>query len=602
MTVDFSPFHQLDTPFAIIDKEYTYIEISKQWQQQFKLKKTFKGKKFFECLPELPEEFQIDVSYCLEGISSRSDTKRIVTSCGNAVWYQWKISTLGGHEVNNYLFITLEDVTDKKLEEDLLYKTQEVAKIGSWRMDLKSNTIFWSDMVKTIHEVPLDFKPDLEKAIFFYKAGRSREHITNLVSRAIASGTSWDTELIIVTEKGKEKWVRAIGEPEMVNGSCIRLVGTFQDINARKQTEMELERSKNAFADSIKNSKVGMALVSPSGQFLEANESLCALWGYNKEELKKLTFQEITHQEDLEKDLALLNEVINGKRNTYQLEKRYFDKKGQIVYALLTVTAVRDQEGTIQQFISQVIGLNERIKNENKLKKLLDITTNQNESLLNFAYIVSHNLRSHASNLALVCGLVNNNKLSASQREEAMLHLEKASSSLNETIDHLNDVVQIKIGGEQHLEKVDLKKTISNTLKGISALIAENKVAVTLDYQGTPNISGKLIYVESIVLNLISNAIKYRNTAIPAKITIRVQELNDAVLLEVEDNGLGIDMEANGRNLFGMYKTFHKHKDAKGIGLFITKSQVEAIGGKIAATSSVNQGSTFSVKFKKHQV
>ena len=116
----------------------------------------------------------------------------------------------------------------------------------------------------------------------------------------------------------------------------------------------------------------------------------------------KQTFQDITHPEDLDKDLALLKEVIQGKRATYQIEKRYFHKAGHIVYAILTVTAVKDINGRLSHFISQVMDISSRIEAEKRLTTLIEVTKEQNSNLLNFAHIVSHNLRSHAGNLSML--------------------------------------------------------------------------------------------------------------------------------------------------------------------------------------------------------
>lgn len=98
--------------------------------------------------------------------------------------------------------------------------------------------------------------------------------------------------------------------------------------------------------------------------------------------------------------------------------------------------------------------------------------------------------------------------------------------------------------------------------------------------------------MESILLNFISNAIKYSRPNIEPVITISFHKNNELI---IEDNGLGIDLEIHGNNLFGMYKTFHPNKDSRGIGLFITKNQVEAMGGTIAVKSKVNVGTTFTI-------
>lgn len=129
------------------------------------------------------------------------------------------------------------DVTAEKEKELLLRKSQEIAHIGTWEVNLAKNTLYWNRITKRIHEVAPDFEPDLATAVKFYKAGDSRRLINEQLERAVATGESFDTELQIVTATGREVWVRAIGEPEMIDGECQRIIGVFQDIDDRKKTE-----------------------------------------------------------------------------------------------------------------------------------------------------------------------------------------------------------------------------------------------------------------------------------------------------------------------------------------------------------------------------
>ncbi|WP_285649993.1 PAS domain S-box protein [Allomuricauda sp. NBRC 101325] len=728
ITTDHSLLQNCPVPMALLDEDFSFIDFSEEWLRQFNLSKAIKGKSIFDCMPELPEELKLDVNYCLEGLDQRSDVQRILSKNGNAVWYEWKISpskTEDG-DVNGVILI-LEDVTEKKFKESFYLKSQEVARIGAWEVDLIKNTVFWSKITKEIHEVPQDYVPDIEKGISFYKEGKSRETISRLVKDCIEQGQPWDTELQIVTANGKDVWVKAIGEPEILNGKCIRINGTFQDIDKRKRaelqysevsdrlalatktagigiwefdipnnevfwdanmyklygigesdftgvieeweaflfeedlkmanlaykdalngikefetiyrikwpngevrwikseatvlkneegipvkmvgvndditelknTQLELVQSEESLQGAFENSSVGMALVAMNGKFIQVNQSLCKSLGYTEEELLKLTFQDITHPDDLEIDLSMLHEVIDGKRSTYQIEKRYFGKSGQLVHVFLTVTSVRKINGELSHFISQIVDISSRIKAENKLKGLLQVTTNQNNSLINFAHIVSHNLRSHAANLTMITGFLVEDELSEDEQVATLGMLERASGGLNETIAHLNEVVQVKLETDKKLKVIPLGNTVEKVLKDVAALIHENQVHVSVDVPQEHQVKAVIAYAESIILNLVTNAIKYRDPAKAAVVSITSTMEGEFVVMKVSDNGLGIDMDKYGEKLFGMYKTFHRNKDARGIGLFITKNQIESMGGSIKVTSEVGKGTTFKVKFSK---
>ena len=621
----------------------------------------------------------------------------------------------------------MEDITNKKLEEELLVKSQRVARIGGWEVDLVNDKIYWSHITKEIHGVDENYIPNLADAISFYKEGYSRTTISKLVKEAMEYGKAWDTELQIITAQNKEVWVRAIGEPEMINGKCVRIIGTFQDIDRRKKTEIEynkvsdrlalatdkagigiweydikrnellwdsnmyslygieesdfkgvfeawescvlpedLERSSNEVKDAIEgkknfdttfrvkwpngdirwikaeatvtrdnngeatkmiganvditelkttelqletseeslqgafeNSSVGMALVALDGKFIKVNQSLCESLGYSNQELLQLTFQDITHPDDLEIDLALLGEVVEGKRSTYQIEKRYFDKEGQLVYILLTVTSVKNLDGTLSHFISQIVDISPRIKAEKKLKNLLQLTTNQNDSLLNFAHIVSHNLRSNAANLTMICKFLSEDGLKQEEQKEMIDMLGRASDGLNETITHLNEVVQVKLETGKKLKEVHVRSTFDKILEDINALILENKINVNTNISDNFKVKGVPAYIESIFLNLTTNAIKYRDPEKKPTLTIQSHIEDQFIVLSVEDNGKGIDLERYGKKIFGMYKTFHGNKDARGIGLFITKNQIESMGGTIEVESEVGVGTKFKVKLLK---
>ncbi|MEC8831061.1 MAG: ATP-binding protein, partial [Bacteroidota bacterium] len=307
-----------------------------------------------------------------------------------------------------------------------------------------------------------------------------------------------------------------------------------------------------------------------------------------------------THPEDLEIDLKLLRELIQGKRSTYQIEKRYFNKKGEIVFIILTVTAARDIYGDISHFISQIVDITTRIKAEKKLKGLLELSTNQNNSLLNFAHIVSHNLRSHAANLTMISSFLTDETLGEAEREDSLSMLTRASSGLNETISHLNEVVQVKLETDKKLKSIQLSYIVQKVLMDIQALINQNNIEVQVAVPKEMEVKGVLAYLESIVLNLVSNAIKYRDTGKKTnKVSIKAHEQENHIVFEVMDNGLGIDLERHGKKMFGMYKTFHKHEDSRGIGLFITKNQIESMGGKIMVESEPQKGTTFQVSLLK---
>lgn len=715
------------SPVAILDTDMRFIGHSDVWLETFATNiNSIIGKSYYEVLPNLPDIFRKIHQDCLNGKSNQSKGKKFIYPNGSVQWLKWKVNNWKDEDGEiRGLIIVEEDITDTKRREELLQQAESVARIGGWEIDMITNVVYWTKVTKEIHEVPKDYTPNIEEGINFYKEGEHREEITQLVSEAMANGTPWDTELILVTAKGNELWVRAKGEVEIMDGKCTRIYGTFQDINEKKKTElnflevtgrlriatrganvgiwdyniihnklvwddsmyllygidkndfegeyeawqsglhpddkergdleigkaiagekefdtefrviwpngeirhiraiavterdasgkatkmtgtnwditelktaqMMLRKSEESFMGAFENSNIGMALVGLDGKWIKVNQSLCISLGFKEKELMQMSFQDITHPEDLNLDFSMLEKLVEGKEQSYQIEKRYYHKEGHIVYGILAVTAVRDINGELSHFISQITDISSRIIAEEKLTRLVAVTGEQNESLLNFAHIVSHNLRSHSSNLSMLTGFLSK-EADAKEQKNLTKMLCDASDSLNETILHLNEVVQVKAGAIEKMNHVNIHDTLKSVEKNLSLLILEKNAKCIIEIPEKFKIKGIPAYLDSIFLNLITNSIKYSSPERPPIIKIKSQRIGDKIIMTFADNGLGIDLDRHGDKLFGMYKTFHRNKDAKGIGLFITKNQIEAMNGKIEVASTVNKGTTFTLYFE----
>ncbi|APQ19276.1 hypothetical protein A9200_06865 [Maribacter hydrothermalis] len=365
-----------------------------------------------------------------------------------------------------------------------------------------------------------------------------------------------------------------------------------------RSTELRLKRSAKSFTKTFENAAIGMALVSPELKWLKANKSLSKSLGYSEKELLKMKTTDITHPDDLENSSSFKSKVFNGKKNNYQIQKRYFHKNGSMVHAIIGVTPVKDLEGKTTHAITQFLDITDRIKSEKKLKDLLKVTKSQNESLMNFAHIVSHNLRSHSTNLTMLANFLTNEK-EEDERQNLNRMISNAAESLAETIRHLNDVVQVKTTPLKNLRKINILKTIQQCEKSIEGLLEKDVAIIKLDISSNHFVNAVPAYLESIFLNILTNALKYRSKDRLPVIEVKTFLKDDKILITFSDNGQGIDLKRHGDKIFGMYKTFHNHKDAKGIGLFITKNQIESMGGSIKIESVVDQGSTIFIELKQ---
>jgi PAS domain S-box-containing protein len=136
---------------------------------------------------------------------------------------------------------SMTDVSNEHNLKNLLENASRLAKMGTWDINLVNSTTYYSKITREIHEFEDSFEPSVENGVNFYKEGYSRDAIVNVMSDAIMKGLSWDIELEITTAKGNNRWVRVMGEPEFIEGNCVRLYGNFQDINDRKLAELKLQ-------------------------------------------------------------------------------------------------------------------------------------------------------------------------------------------------------------------------------------------------------------------------------------------------------------------------------------------------------------------------
>ncbi|MCA0426596.1 MAG: hybrid sensor histidine kinase/response regulator [Bacteroidetes bacterium] len=239
----------------------------------------------------------------------------------------------------------------------------------------------------------------------------------------------------------------------------------------------------------------------------------------------------------------------------------------------------------------------ELLEAELELTNMLDISRNQNERLKSFAHIVSHNLRSHARNISSLLEYLKEENQALEESEIYRL-LKNASSNLLDTITNLSEVAILAAGDKKDFKVVNLGMVIEKALENVSALAKSQGVNLINQVPENIQVLGIPAYTDSIILNLLTNAIKYSDPAKESFVRLSYSNESGLICIHVEDNGLGIDLVKFGKQLFGMYKTFHDHHDSKGFGLFITKNQIEAIGGKIEVESSPGIGTRFKVYFQ----
>jgi len=195
--------------------------------------------------------------------------------------------------------------------------------------------------------------------------------------------------------------------------------------------------------------------------------------------------------------------------------------------------------------------------------------------------------------------MLNDRALNADEKELLSHGLTQSVTRLDNVIKDLNQVLQIKGAINEKKELVRFSDLVGNIKMSIKNLIDKDDITIKFDFSEIGEYLTFKSYLYSIFYNLISNSIKYRQEQVPSLIEIRSRRINDKIELIFTDNGMGIDLQKKGDQVFGLYKRFHSGIEGKGMGLVMVKTQVERLGGKISIKSAVNKGTEFKIEFEK---
>lgn len=261
-----------------------------------------------------------------------------------------------------------------------------------------------------------------------------------------------------------------------------------------------------------------------------------------------------------------------------------------------------EAQKTIELQHAEIQQMNEQLRTDvskrtEELREANKHLLEQNNQLEQFAFIAAHNLRAP---LTRIMGLANLIQISQTE-EDKHIALEKLLSSTHDldfVIRDLNTILNIR-RQTSNLSEVNLRETLERVKRFLEKEIEETHAVITNNFEDAGNVYAVGPYVESILYNLLSNAIKYRAPERMPFILLETTSVEDYICLSVTDNGLGIDLSKHKQNVFSLYKRFHLHMEGRGLGLYLVRTQIEAMGGKIDIQSQPGEGTTFLVYFKR---
>jgi signal transduction histidine kinase len=293
------------------------------------------------------------------------------------------------------------------------------------------------------------------------------------------------------------------------------------------------------------------------------------------------------------REIATQNEEIYSQKEEISAQRDILAEQNRKLHEVYRI--IEDQKKSIENE-------NERLESEVSNRTVQLREANQeliehNSQLEQFAFIAAHNLRAP---LARILGLANLIKITDEKmdQENALNRLVDSTHDLDNVIRDLSTILDIKKHTGIYTE-VDLRGCLDRVLKSLERPYKETNATVSSNFSDVQQVFGVGPYVESILYNLISNAIKYRHPDRPPVISLKTMLTEEHVCLSITDNGLGIDLTQHQQNMFNLYKRFHLHMEGKGVGLYLVKTQMEALGGRVEVISKPEQGSTFTLYFKR---
>lgn len=381
-------------------------------------------------------------------------------------------------------------------------------------------------------------------------------------------------------------------------GRALRMIGAIQDITKQKKEEENLKLLETVVTQT-KDAIVITKSDSNSETFpniIYVNNAFCAMTGYKAKKVLSKPFNPFNTEELDSQEYEKFITAIAEKREC-QIETLTKKRNKEEYWVRFSMIPIYNSDNELSHWISIQKDVTEERKQEKEKEQLIRELTQNNKDLKQFSYITSHNLRAPLSNLIGLLNLIEDIPINDPELSEIINGFKKSTHLLNETINDLVKIIVIKDKISIQKENVLINEVVKHVFSQLKFQIEQSKPIIKLNFDPADTIYTNKAYLESILINLLTNSIKYKSETKKLKISISIKKKNNSTLLKFKDNGIGIDLKRNSEHIFGLYQRFHDYPDSKGLGLYLVKSQIESLGGSITIESEVNKGTEFTLTF-----
>ncbi|MGL2986631.1 PAS domain-containing sensor histidine kinase [Flavobacterium sp. RSSA_27] len=381
-------------------------------------------------------------------------------------------------------------------------------------------------------------------------------------------------------------------------GRAYRMIGAIQDITKQKEEEQNLKLLETV----VTQTKDAVVITKSDSEnatipnIIYVNDAFCTMTGYKSKKVVTKPFNPFnTEHPDLD-EYEKFSKAIAEKREC-QIETLTRKKNKEEYWVRFSMIPIYNADNQLSHWISIQKDVTEERKQEKEKEQLIRELTQNNKDLKQFSYITSHNLRAPLSNLIGLLNLIEDITITDPELLEIVNGFKKSTHLLNETINDLVKIIVIKDQISIQKENVSINEVLEHVFNQLHFQIEQAKPKLKLNFEATDTIYTNKAYLESILMNLLTNSIKYKSESKQLKISIATKKVNNKTIVKFKDNGIGIDLKRNSEHIFGLYQRFHDYPDSKGLGLYLVKSQIESLGGSITVESEVNKGTQFILTF-----
>ncbi|MXV51082.1 ABC transporter substrate-binding protein [Pedobacter sp. HMF7647] len=440
------------------------------------------------------------------------------------------------------------------------------------------NNSRWQEMLNTLVKLNLVNK-NVRLDGFVYDSAYQREEIFKLLLYIIIA-ISAASIIAIVWNSQLRKQVK------------LRTDELIREIEQRYATEQSMELAVDAAGLAFWEWNLETSQIRYKGHIAKMG------YGPDVKPRNLADWHKIIHPDDLERVNKAEEEIQRGLSSSGSITYRLLDVKEGWKWVLSVSKIASYNEQHLPLTITGIHVDVSSLKNrETELNELTKELLKKNAELETFAFITSHNFRAPVANLKSLVKLYDESDLDAETKESLFDNIRSSIDNLDETLNDLSEIISSKSNHNVQREILNIEKELSRVLRSIDSQLKESGAGIDWDLNA-PSVYFSRQYFHSIFLNLLTNAFKYRLPNGELKILIRSFKDDGFTVISFSDNGRGIDLSKFGAKLFGLYQRFHHDTDGKGLGLYITKSQIESLDGKITIDSEVGKGTVFNLYFR----